>query len=202
MTAWSERWQRWWLASVAVTIVVSGLTSILLGGPLWVLSVVAIGVGWRYIPGFWRTVGFGLLGGAIAGVAVLGPGFRLSMRVVAILDPIRNVEFTLGGTLFIVIGVGLIIGGVFGLAAALLRRAFELPGRVMAVGMTAVIMGLLLADTGLRSEFVDLGAGPWLNIPMFGAVVFCYAIVANRLIDRFAQRKAARVGRQPAEMRA
>lgn len=198
----SSRLQRWVVTAVAVTIVVSGLMSILLGGPIWVLSLVALAIGWRYIPGFWRTLGHGFLGGAIAGVIVLGPGFRLAMRVVAILDPIRSIEFTVEGTVFILIGIGLVIGGVFGLGAALLRRAFSLSGRVMALGMTAAIMGLLLADPGLRSEFVDLGAGPWLNIPMFGAVVLAYAVVANRLIDRFAARKASRLPRETAEVQA
>lgn len=196
----SER--QWVVAVVAVTVVVSGLMSILLGGPIWALTLIALGVGWRLIPGFWRTVGLGLFGGAIAGLIVLGPGFRLAMRVVAILDPIRTIEFTVEGTVFILIGVGLVIGGVFGLGAALLRRAFSVSGRVMALGMTAAIMGLLLADSGLRSEFVDLGAGPWLNIPMFGAVVFLYSVVANRLMDRFAERKASKVRPEAAGVQA
>jgi hypothetical protein len=202
MTSSNERWQQWVVAVVAVTIVVSGLMSMMLGGPIWVFSVVAIGVGWRYVPGFWRTMGIGLLGGAIAGAIVLGPGFRLAMRMVAILDPIRSVEFTMEGTVFILIAVGLIMGGVFGLGASLLRRAFRVSGRVMALGMTAAIMGLLLADPGLRSEFVDLGVGPWLNIPMFGAVVFLYSLVANRLIDRFAGRKTLRLPQETAEVQA
>jgi len=202
MTSSTERGHHWVIVAVAVTIVASGLISIFLGGPTWVVTLVAVAVGWRFVPGFWRTVGLGALGGAVAGAAVLGPGFRLAMRVVAILDPVRHTEFTVGGTLFILIGIGLIVGGSFGLMAALLRKAFTLSGPVMAVGTTVVIMGLLLADTGLRGELVDLGAGPWLNIPMFGAVIFFYSLVTNRLIDRLAERKTSTPPREPVEMQA
>jgi hypothetical protein len=58
--------------------------------------------------------------------------------------------------------------------------------------MAVAIMSLLLIDTGLRSELVDLGAGPWLNIPMFTAVTIGYGLATNRLIDRFAARRSRR----------
>ena len=143
----------------------------------------------KLVTGWWRTIGAGLLGGAIAGVLVLGPGLRLAMRTVAILDP-RRVEFTVEGTLFLIVMIGGIFGGVFGLPAALLRKGLGWSGSIMAGVMTGAIVGLMLLDTGLRSEFVTLGAGPWLNIPMFTAVIFGYGMFANRLIDRFGKKRS------------
>lgn len=165
---------------------------------LVVVALVAL-AGWRYVPGFWRTIGGGLLGGAIAGALILGPGFRLAMRVVAILD-IRRVEFTLGGTFFIIVGVGVILGGALGVLAALLRRGLGWSGPIMAGVMTVGLVGLLLLDTGLRSEFVTLGAGPWLNIPMFTAVAFAYGLYANRLIDRLQAKTSRRATREAVEV--
>jgi hypothetical protein len=154
---------------------------------------------WWIAPSLWRIIGAGLLGGAIAGVLILGPGFRLAMRVVAILD-IRRVEFSIGGTLFIIVGVGAIIGGILGFMAALLRKGFAWSGLVMSGVMTIALIGLLYLDTNLRSELVTLGAGPWLNIPMFTAVTFGYALFANRLIDRLQNKKSRRAALEPVEV--
>jgi MFS family permease len=60
----------------------------------------------------------------------------------------------------------------------------------MAGVMTIALVGLMLLDTGLRSEFAELGAGPWVNIPMFTAVVYGYGLFANRLIDRFGRKRS------------
>jgi hypothetical protein len=177
--------------AVALAAVVSGFLSNLIGASAWIIAVVAVLGAWRYVPGFWRTIMFGALGGIVAGVLILGPGFRLAMRVVAILDPIRTPEFTVGGTLFIIVGVGVMLGGLIAVVAALIRRAFALSVTGTALGMTALLMGLLLLAPDLRSEFVELGAGPWLNIPMFTSVALLYGTVANRLTDRFQRRRAA-----------
>jgi len=185
---------------VGIAIPAAMLIGVMLGGgAALVVLVVAAAVGWRFVPGFLSTIAHGLLAGAIAGALILGPGFRLAMRVVAILD-IRRVEFTLAGTLFIILFVGVIVGGTVGTGAATLRRGLGWSGALTTGVMTATIMGLLLVDTGLRSEFVELGAGPWLNIPMFTAVTVGYAVVTNRLIDRFANRRSRRMTRELAEV--
>ncbi|MGH8873264.1 MAG: hypothetical protein ACRDWS_14980 [Acidimicrobiia bacterium] len=202
MSNTSSRRQQALMSVVAVCAVGSGLSAILFGGPIWVVSLIALVVGWRYVPGFWRIVGLGALGGAVAGTLILGPGFRVAMRVVAILDPVRNSEFTLEGTFFIVLTVGSMLGGLIAIGGGLIRSGFRLSGSVTAIIMTLVIMGLLLSGSDLRSEFVDLGAGPWLNIPMFGSVVFLYALAANKLIDRIAARRAKQTTREPVEVQA
>jgi hypothetical protein len=165
-----------------------------------VLAFVVLLAMWRFAPGLWSTIGVGLLSGAIAGALVLGPGFRLAMRMVAIVD-IRRAEFSVGGTLFIIVGVGVIFGGMGGFMAALLRRGLGWSGLVMSGVMAVGLVGLLYLDTNLRSELVTLGAGPWLNIPMFAAVSFGYALFANKLIDRFENKKSRREAREPAEVR-
>jgi hypothetical protein len=187
---------------IAVGVVVPIFAGLMLGGPVWVIAVVAMVAGWRFVPGFLATVVAGALGGVFAGILVLGPGLRLAMRVVAILDPIRTPEFTVEGTLFIVILIGAIFGGTFGLAAILFRRAFALSGRTMALWVTGALMAVLLVDTELRGEFVDLGAGPWLNIPMFAGVVFLYALVAGRVTDRLLARKSGLSAQEPVEVQA
>jgi len=185
---------------VGITLPLALVLGGLLGnGVALLVIVVAAVVGWVLVPGFWRTFGVGLRAGGIAGALMLGPGFRLAMRVVAILD-IRRVEFTLGGTFFIILGVGVIFGGMVGIAAVFLRTGLAWSGWVTTGLMTASIMGLLLVDTGLRSEFVELGAGPWMNIPMFATVTVGYGLATNRLIDRFKARSSGREAREPVEV--
>jgi hypothetical protein len=156
----------------------------------------------RLVPRFWRTVGLGAIAGAVCGALVLAPGFRLAMRVVAILDPVRTPAFTIEGTLFIILFLGVVVGGVFGIEAALLRRALSVSAAVMTFSMTAVIMGLLLAGDDLRSEVFELGAGAWLNIPMFAMVVWLYSWALNRAIDRVGVHTASSATPEPAGMQA
>lgn len=192
--------QKWLNLAVGVTLPLSLALSAMFGGPIaLIVLVLVVLAAWRYLPGFWRTSGVGLISGAVAGALILGPGFRLAMRVVAIFD-IRRVEFTLGGTLFIILGIGVMVGGMFGIAAVFVRTGLRWPGRLTAGVMTVALVGLLLLDPSLRSEFLELGAGPWLNIPMFTAVTFGYGLFANKLIDRFETKKSLREARMPIEV--
>ena len=75
-----------------------------------VVVLVGVGAGVLLVPGFWRSSLHGAIGGVAAGLLVLGPGLRIAMRVVAILDPVRSPEFTVGGTMLIIIGVGVVMG--------------------------------------------------------------------------------------------
>jgi hypothetical protein len=161
----------------------------------WSIAVLLIGVGaaWLLMPGFWRNIFHGAIGGGVAGLLVLGPGLRLSMRVVAILDPIRSPEFTLGGTLFIIVGIGVMMGGIFGSFGNVARRGFGIPLRVAGM-VPALLVALMIGlDTELRREIIELGAGAWLNVPMFAAVALGYgalwALVVTRLEARGARKK-------------
>lgn len=194
--------QRAILVGVALSVVVAGFLSSFLGAAMWLLVLISVAAGWRYVPGFWRTILIGGLAGAVAGAVILGPGFRVAMRVVAVLSarPTRVPEFSIAGTMFIVIFVGVFLGAIFAVGAALVRRGLGLSGPVTAALMSVALIGLLLGDTGVRSEFVELGAGPWFNISMFGGVAFLYGLGTNKLIDRFTRSRARLQSREPVEV--
>jgi hypothetical protein len=59
-----------------------------------------------------------------------------------------------------------------------------------------LMMALLFLVPDLRRELMTLGAGPWANIAMFGAVSAVYGWLATRLMTRFGARRASRVAAQ------
>jgi hypothetical protein len=157
---------------------------------------------WRTVPGFWRSVLAGGVGGAVAGIVILGPGMRLAMRIVAVLDPLRTPEFTVEGTVFLVVAIGGVFGGVLGIVATLLRRGLDLSVRATTGAVTVLLMGLFLAEPDVRAEFVELGAGPWMNVPMFTVVVLGYGYAAVRLAARLERARARPPVGAAAELRA
>lgn len=184
------------VAALVLTYVVFGDTFGNLG-PLLLAAVLV--VAWRGMVGFWRTVVGGLLGGTLAGFLILGPGYRLAMRVVAIMDPTLEVEFSFPGTLLIVIGIGTIMGGVQAAVFQLVRRAFGVESAVWSgVVLGSVLMVDLTFFAGeLSDELFELGAGAWVNIPLFGVVSVAYGIAAMAVADRaeavvFARKTGAR----------
>jgi len=179
--------------AAALLVNIEDLLPPTVGLPLLVLAVI---LAWRFTNGFWKTVAFGIVGGAIAGAVLMGPGFRLAMRVVAIMDPVRTPEFSVGGTLFIIVGIGGVLGGVIGIAGNLIRKAIPITSVVAAGVVVALIeMTMLLIEADLREEFVELGAGPWVNVPMFGLIVFGYGIAAMAIAE-YMERQA--LDRKPA----
>lgn len=179
--------------AAALLVNIEDLLPPTVGLPLLVLAVI---LAWRFTNGFWKTVAFGIVGGAIAGAVLVGPGFRLAMRVVAIMDPVRTPEFSVGGTLFIIVGIGGVLGGVIGIAGNLIRKAIPITSVVAAGVVVALIeMTMLLIEADLREEFVELGAGPWVNVPMFGLIVFGYGIAAMAIAE-YMERQA--LDRKPA----
>ena len=187
----------WRGALAAIAVVVTALATLNgATGPFGlVLLILAVAAAWRYTPRFWSTLVRGLVGGAIAGVLILGPGFRIAMRVVSIMDPIRPAEFTMEGTVFIVVFVGAMIGGVLGACGLLVRSALAVRSSVLAgVSLGVATIGLLLLTPGdIRTEFFELGGGPWVNIPMFGVFAVAYGIAAMAIADRLVRRGRARV---------
>lgn len=179
-----------WRAKVASAVVLAGsyvaMGDIVIGDLGLVIVLVAAVAAWRYVDGFWRIVVSGLVGGAVAGLLILGPGFRLAMRAVAIMDPVHPEEFSLGGTLFIVIGIGAIMGGVTGTAAHLARRAYGISSAVVAGSLLAALElgGLTFFSGDISRELFDLGISPWINIPLFGLVTLGYAIAAMAVADK------------------
>lgn len=168
------------------------MTSLLpLAGEILILT--GVGFGWWLVPRFWRSVLFGAIAGLVSGVLVLGVGLRIAMRVVALLDPFRVPEFTPGGTMFILIGIGGIFGGTLGILANLARRGLRLRSIfTIAVLPAAGAMMLLLVDDEIRSELFHLGAGAWVNIPMFGLVTVLYGIAVAAVTAGLEERSAAK----------
>jgi hypothetical protein len=145
-----------------------------------VIALAALAFGAARMPGFFSSVFRGGIAGGIAGIAVLGVGMRLAMRLVAIADPVRSTEFTIEGTLFLVLIFGGMFGAITGAWARASADALERPAWAQALAFIAVA-AMLVGDSEVRSEFVELGAGPWVNVPMFAAVVAGYAIAFHRL---------------------
>ena len=166
-------------------------------GPGWSMAVILIGIGagWLLVPGFWRSLLYGAIGGVVAGLLVLGPGLRIAMRVVAIIDPVRSPEFTVGGTMFIIIGVGVMMGGMFGVIGNIARVGFNISSRGAGLVPAVLVMLLIGLDNELRSEIVELGAGPWLNIPMFAAVAVGYGALWTRVVTRLERRRIEKTER-------
>jgi hypothetical protein len=166
-------------------------------GPAWSMAAFLIGIGaaWLLIPGFWRSSLHGAIGGVIAGLLVLGPGLRIAMRVVAIFDPIRSPEFTVGGTMFIIVFIGFVLGGIFGLFGNVARRGFGIPPRAAGLFPALLVMLMIGLDSELRGEIVELGAGPWLNIPMFGAVAVGYGALWTRVVTQLEMRRVEKKAR-------
>ncbi len=155
-------------------------------GPIAALAVIALGVvlGWRLVPRFFLTLVAAGFAGAVAGATIIGGGFRIAMRVVALLEPSRVPEFTIEGTLFIVIMIGGIFGGILGIVASFARRGFgvgRIGGTLVAAGL---VMGLILIDSETRGELFELGIGGWLNIPMFGLIALGYGYASQWIFDR------------------
>ncbi len=164
-------------AAVPVAILLGGAT----GVPAVALSVVAVAVavGWRWVPGFWSAVGRGLLAGGAAGLLVLGPGYRAAMRVVAVLEPTMQPASTVGGTVFIVVGIGGLLGALVTAWASVLARSLALP-RWGGTAVLAVASSLLLlGGREQRTEIAELGAGPLVNVLLFGGVTVGFALLAD-----------------------
>ena len=156
------------------------------------VTILAAGIVSRWIPGFWKTVASGAAGGVLAGLVVLAPGFRLAMRMVAIMDPIRRPEFSFGGTVFIMIMVGVLMGGLLGIGGILISRTTNIRSPTAACGLLGLLtVGVLMGNSGLRGELIDLGAGLWLNLAMFGTVAIAYGIATMKV--------AARLGSKPGQ---
>jgi hypothetical protein len=197
-----------WLARLAVVAVVL-LLGLSVGDvippPLAPLMIVALGlVLWRNYSGFLMAVVTGLVGGALAGLLILGPGFRLAMRAVAIMDPVRPEEFTLGGTLFIVVGVGVLLGGIHAVMANLLRKAFSIGSAVGGGSLLAalVMVNLTFFSGEVSDELFSLGISPWINIPLFSMIALAYGIgtmaVADLAEDAMFRRRRIEVEKVPA----
>lgn len=159
------------------------------------MALIGIGASWLLIPRFWRNSMYGAIGGVVAGLLVLGPGLRIAMRVVAVIDPVRSPEFTVGGTMFVIVGVGVFVGTTFGVIGNIVRVGFNIRSRGTGLVPAVLVMLMIGLDGELRGEIVELGAGPLLNIPMFGAVAVGYGLLWTRVVTWLERRKVEKMER-------
>lgn len=165
-------------ASVPAAILVGDL----LLGPIGALAIVGGGlaIGWKYVPDFWRTLFRAAIAGGLAGILVLGPGYRLAMRIVAILDESMTPEFTIGGTMFLIVGIGAMFGGITATWVTLITKTYAARRAVAVTVLTVVVIGTLFVDSEVFRELTELGLGPVLNVPMFLGVTVGWAWLADR----------------------
>lgn len=162
-------------------------------GPWAALATVVLGaiLAWQLIPLFLPTLVAAALAGVVAGTAIVGVGFRVAMRIVALMEPSRIPEFSVGGTLFIIIMIGGIFGGIAGVVVCFARKGLGL-GKIAGTLMSAgLIMTLVLIDRETRRELLHLGAGGLINIPMFTAISLGYGFATHWLFERLYQRMSA-----------
>lgn len=165
----------------------SGATILALTSLVGLIAMIAY-LGRKLIPGFYPMLGKGLLAGLAAGVLVLGPLFRGAMRVVNLMDPSKPEEFTIDGTLFIVIFVGAILGTTIGVAMIFFRTALGSGRRVGSLLAGLMVIGFLLLSPDLRGEVIEFGGGPWVNIPLFFAAGYLYGEAGQWVFDKLRRR--------------
>lgn len=181
------------MAALGVAVAILALLAVLPDGPIppaVITLTVAVSLAWWLTPGFWKTLGAGAAGGFLAGLLILGPGWRVVMRIVAVWDPSMTPDFTVEGTvLIIILMLGGLGGGVFGVVGNLAKKGFRLQTSLRAGFMTGLLLpGLFLTDEGLMGELSNLGGGLWINLALFGTVAVLYGIAAMYTADRLEAR--------------
>ncbi len=143
-------------------------------------------------------VSLGVLGGIAAGLLVSGIGGRLVMRILAVVNGEKagvlteneavSGQITAGGTLFLIIIVGVVTGIIGGLIYVVLRR--WLPGSGLLRG---VVFGLVLFCffgsvffDPANVDFALFGPRP-LSVGLFALLFLLYGVVASILVERFDQ---------------
>jgi hypothetical protein len=145
---------------------------------------------------FLRTASLGMVAGAVAGILVLGFGGRLAMRILAatsgdhvqglLTDAEERVgEITVGGTVGLILFVGLLGGIAGGLVYVAVRR--WLPERAWVAGLLygVLIMGLARADPldPDNTDF-DILRPVWLAIVLFAVLFPLFGVVLGALAAR------------------
>jgi hypothetical protein len=134
--------------------------------------------------------------GVVVGLVVAGLGSRIVMRILALADTDARGTFTengnqvgditVGGTLSLIVFVGIPSGVAAGLIVFLARRWFppRLPWRGLALSL---VLLALLGGTVLDADNVDfrLLEPPGLAVALFGALFFLAGYALAALADRW-----------------
>ncbi len=143
----------------------------------------AEGLGVRLV-GLVRSVALGGLAGAIAGVVVLGVGGRFVMFVSRLLHPEalgritengnRIGEFTVDGTIELIVFGGLLSGLLAGVVWVLVRE--WIPKKAALVGLGAVAIGGSFLIQGNNRDFFIL-QDPRLDLVLLLGLLFLFGVV-------------------------
>ncbi len=143
----------------------------------------------NYLRRAMERVGGGLLAGSFAGFIVTGIGGRIVMRIIAVVDPNTDIEFT-GRTIFLLIAGGT-LGAVSGATGGLLYLAVRrfLPGVWIWKGLAFGVIWLLITggiffSIGQAEEFSDFDP-PLLGISLFAALFIIYGLIVAAIVERF-----------------
>jgi hypothetical protein len=94
--------------------------------------------------------------------------------------------------MFILVIIGALIGLIFGILGSLTRTGWSMnPTRAWVVPAFLVML-LLIAAEETRTELFTLGAGPWVNIPMFTGVAVAYGWGVMAVVTRLESRREAK----------
>ncbi len=136
------------------------------------------------------AIGIGILSGLIVGFLAAGTGGRIVMRIIAIADPDTVTRFTLGGTLFLLLGMGLfgaILGGLAGLLFVAIRRWLPVPGPLKGLAFGALLLlgtGWLFFSGGQDENFSDFEP-PLLGVALFASLYLVYGLGVGAVVERF-----------------
>jgi hypothetical protein len=138
-----------------------------------------------------------VVGGAVAGPLVLGLGGRLAMRITAatsddrvqgaLTDAEETVgEITLGGTIGLVLFIGLFGGLVSGILFMGIRRWLRGPAWRAGLIMGALGLALIGRSVALDPDSIDfdLLSPRWLAVTLFVVLALFYGVVLVALIER------------------
>lgn len=179
-----------WAGRAAHVVVAASTLLAIYEIPEWRLSLVILAatsaVASWLTHDLWTQITLGFVGGALAGLVILGPGWRVVMRVVAIMDRAQDPEFSIGGTTLMIL-IGALIGGLMGIVGNLIRNAASIRSTLVsgiALGLVTTVSLLVRFTEDLNT----LGHGVWINLIMFGTVSILYGIPAIGLVDRLGSR--------------
>lgn len=136
------------------------------------------------------AIGVGILSGLVVGFLASGTGGRIVMRIIAVADPNTVTRFTLSGTLFLLLGMGLfgaLFGGFAGLLFVGIRRWLPVPGPWKGLAFGALLLlgtGGLFFSGGQDENFSDFEP-PLLGLALFASLYLVYGLGVGAVLERF-----------------